>query len=322
MPLRGKTAWMISDGKAGNDVQARGVLEALGMNIVVKHVAPRGLHKALSPWMGVARSEHFGALGTEFSRPWPDVATAIGRLTTPFIRALKKMAGPDVFTVILQDPKVSLATADLFWVPEHDQLRGANVITTLTAPHGFGSSRLDELRRFMPEDIARLPRPLMGVMLGGSNGDYTYTPAALDRLAGILKTLAQRGVGLMITPSRRTEPEIIARARKATEGMPRIFWDMTGDNPYPSFLAHADVFLAPADSVNMTGEPCSTGRPVYVFYPDGGSPKFKRFHEALERHGATRPMRDGSESLEAWSYEPLNSTQAIADEIARRWSNR
>lgn len=322
MPLRGKTAWMISDGKAGNDVQARGVLEALGMDIVVKHVAPRGLNKMLSPWIGVARNEHFGALGAAFSPPWPDVATAIGRLTTPYIRALKKAAGSKTFTVILQDPKVSLGTADLFWVPEHDRLRGGNVITTLTAPHGFSPDRLDMLRRAMPEDIARLPRPLMAVLLGGSNGDYTYTPAALDRLARILKALAQRGAGLMITPSRRTEPAIIACARDATEGAPRVFWDMTGDNPYPSFLAHADVFLTPADSVNMTGEPCATGRPVYVFYPDGGSAKFARFHAALEAQGASRPMRDGTEPLDGWAYAPLNSAQTIADEIIRHWAIR
>ena len=42
----------------------------------------------------------------------------------------------------------------------------------------------------------------------------------------------------------------------------------------------------------MTGEPCATGKPVYVFAPEGGSPKFTRFHEALRRHGATRPLPD------------------------------
>ena len=52
----------------------------------------------------------------------------------------------------------------------------------------------------------------------------------------------------------------------------------------------------------MTGEPCATGKPVYVFAPEGGSPKFTRFHEALRRHGATRPLPDRFERLETWSY--------------------
>ena len=62
----------------------------------------------------------------------------------------------------------------------------------------------------------------------------------------------------------------------------------------------------------MTGEPCATGKPVYVFEPEGGSPKFTRFHEALRRHGATRPLPERFERLETWSYAPLNSSETIA----------
>jgi mitochondrial fission protein ELM1 len=104
--------------------------------------------------------------------------------------------------------------------------------------------------------------------------------------------------------------------------VPRLLWDGESANPYPAFLAHADVFIAPADSVNMTGEPCATGKPVYVFAPEGGSPKFTRFHEALYRHGATRLLPDPFERLESWSYAPLSSSDAIAAEIAQRWVKR
>ena len=72
----------------------------------------------------------------------------------------------------------------------------------------------------------------------------------------------------------------------------------------------------------MTGEPCATGKPVYVFEPEGGSAKFTRFHEALRRHGATRPLPERFERLETWSYVPLNSSETIAGEIARRWAKR
>jgi mitochondrial fission protein ELM1 len=70
----------------------------------------------------------------------------------------------------------------------------------------------------------------------------------------------------------------MALVREATAR--RLLWDRSGSSPYPAFLAHADAFLAPADAVNMTGEPSATGKPVYVFTPAGGSPKFVRFHEA------------------------------------------
>jgi mitochondrial fission protein ELM1 len=269
----------------------------------------------------VSPAERFGTAGSQFRPPWPDFAIAVGRLTTPYIRRLKRVAGRATFTVILQDPKVGTGAADLFWVPEHDTLRGPNVVTTLTAPHSFTPRRLADLRRAMPAPVAALPSPRVSVSLGGPDGNYRYSPAALARLGGALRSLSALGAGLMITPSRRTPAEVTAAVRAATRGLPRLFWEGEGDNPYPHFLAHADALVAPADSVNMVGEACATGRPVYLFEPEGGGAKRARFHDALRRHGAIRPLPERFETLEAWSYAPLNSAEAIAAEIARRWSN-
>jgi mitochondrial fission protein ELM1 len=318
----GRRGWIISDGKAGNDVQTRGVFDALGLSYEEKRVDPRGIWAALSPWGPVSPAERFGAPESQFHSPWPDFAISIGRLTTPYIRRLKRAAGLATYTIILQNPKVPPKTADLFWVPEHDTRRGPNVITTSTAPHSFTERRLAELRATLPPQIAALPQPRVAVLLGGPNGDFRYEPAALGRLAAALQSLGRLGAGLMITPSRRTPAAIAEFVREATEGTPRMFWDGTGENPYPHFLAHADAFIAPADSVNMTGEPCATGKPVYVFEPGGGSAKFTRFHETLRRHGATRPLPETFERLETWSYTALNSSETIAAEIARRWAKR
>ena len=318
----GRTGWIISDGKTGNDVQTRGVFDALGLTYEIKHVDPQGIWGALSPWGPVSPAERFGAPQSRFRPPWPDFAISIGRLTTPYIRRLKREAGLATYTIILQNPKVAPRTADLFWVPEHDARRGPNVITTLTAPHSFTARRLSQLRATVPAQIAALPQPRVAVSLGGPNGDFRYTATALAQLAGALQSLGRLGAGLMVTPSRRTPAAITELVRAATNGIARVFWDGEGENPYPQFLAHADAFIAPADSVNMTGEPCATGKPVYVFEPEGGSAKFTRFHETLRRHGATRPLPASFERLESWSYAPLNSSETIAEEVARRWTKR
>jgi uncharacterized protein len=320
--VAGRTGWIISDGKAGNDVQSRGVFDALGLDYQIKHVDPTGIWKVLAPWGPVNPAERFGTSGSSFRPPWPDFAIAIGRQTTPYLRQLRQHAGLATYTVILQNPRVRANTADLFWVPEHDTRRGPNVITTLTAPHSFTELRLTELRTSMPPAIAALPLPRIAVMLGGPNGDFQYTPRALAQLASALQSLAALGAGLMITPSRRTPAPIVAYVRQATDGPACYFWDGEGENPYPHFLAHADYFVSPADSVNMCGEPCATGKPVYVFEAEGGSAKFTRFHSALRRHGATRPLPERFERLETWSYAPLHSSEAIAAEIARRWLKR
>lgn len=320
--LAGRRGWIISDGKTGNDVQTRGVFEAMGLSVEVKPVAPKGVWYALSPWIGVDPAVRFGAPGSLFAPPWPDFAISVGRLTLPYNRRLKRVAGLATYTIVLQDPKTPASAADLYWVPEHDKRRGANVITTLTAPHSFTPQRLAALRRDMPEAIARLPQPRVAVSLGGPNGDFAYSQASLQKLASALRSLGALGSGLMITPSRRTPPEITRFVDDATRELPRLFWDGEGENPYGHFLAHADAFIVPADSVNMTGEPCATGKPVYVFEPDGGSPKFTRFHAALAARGATRPMPAVFERLESWTYAPVSSAVEIAEEIARRWGRR
>jgi mitochondrial fission protein ELM1 len=205
-------------------------------------------------------------------------------------------------------------------VPEHDRLRGPNVITTLTTPHGFTAQAIAALRSNMPPEYAALCEPRIAVLLGGANGDYRYSPAALQRLWRALKALGASGASFLITPSRRTEPAIIECARLATQGFPRMIWDMRGHNPYAEYLAFANMVLSPADSINMTSEACATGRPVYVFHPDGGSPKFTRFHTALCRHGATRPFPDTLGRMDRWSYEPLTSAALIADHISTRFA--
>jgi len=318
-PLAGLTGWVITTGMAGMDVQAQGVAEALGLAYEMRRVTPKGLWKFAAPWGPVAPNERFGEPGAQFSPPWPDVAISLGRGSVPYMRALRRKAGSRTFTVVMQDPKTGLNTADMIWVPVHDRLRGHNVLTTLTAPHSFSPQRLAELRRVVPPAIAALKHPRVAVVLGGKNAVYKFRNEDDERFAGALASLGQLGASFLVTPSRRTHPRLREVAERATRDFPRIFWDGTGPNPYGDFLAHADLLVVTADSVNMTGEACATGRPVLVFTPSGGSAKFRRFHAALEATGATRPLPERLDQIPSWSYEPLNSVEEIAREIERRW---
>lgn len=311
--------WIITDGKAGMDVQARGVADALGIPYEFKRVAPRGVWAVAAPWGPVAPSERFGQPGSAFAQPWPDIAIATGRASIPYIRALKRRAGARTYTVVLQDPKTGPGTADLIWVPAHDTRRGANVITTLTAPHSFSPIRLSELRAHVPPAIAALPKPRVAVILGGKNGVYDFTEPDDERFAASLASLGRLGASFMITPSRRSHQRLIRAADKATDGCPRILWDGQGENPYPQFLAHADALIVTADSVNMCGEACATGKPVFVFAPSGGSAKFSRFHDGLTSAKAVRPLPRDFAAIEQWTYPPIDSAATIAAEIRARW---
>jgi mitochondrial fission protein ELM1 len=321
-PLTSQTAWIFSDGKAGHEAQCFGVVEALGVKAEVKRVAPRGVFKLLSPWGPVAPRERFGRPGSPFAPPWPTFAFATGRTTIPYLRALRRKAGLATYTVILMDPRTGAGSADLIWVPEHDRLRGPNVITTLTAPHRYSAQRIEALRAQTPAEIAALPQPRVACLIGGPNGDYVYGGDDQSRLVACLHDLARKRFGLMVTTSRRTPEKLAARIKDAVRNANALFWDGGGKNPYPDFLAHADLFFITADSVSMTCEAAATGRPIYIFAPSGGGAKFDRFHKALQDYGATRPMPEPGATIETWDYVPLHSADVIASEISRRWSKR
>jgi len=334
-------AWIITDGKAGMEVQVLGVARALEADFEIKRVHPRGLWRLLAPWGPIDPQERFGRDGSQFVPPWPDIALATGRLSIPALRAVRK-ASPKTYTVIIQDPRTGAGAADLIAVPAHDALRGENVIQTLTAPHGFSQHRLAQLRRNLPKEIAALPEPRVAVVLGGPNSIYPFREEDSARLGSALASMATLGASFLVTSSRRTPPHTLNAVLEATQTSRRIVWDgkssnseaigqtntssnseaigqTENPNPYESWLAHADMFVVTADSINMTGEACASGKPVYVFEPKGGSAKFMRFHESLRRYGATRKLPDSFSQLEKWTYAPLDSASQIAAEIQKRW---
>lgn len=319
----GARAWIISDGKAGHEALCLGVADALGVSVEWKRITPTGIWKALAPWAPVSPSERFGAPGTLFAPPWPDFAFAAGRTTTPYIRALKKKAGDKTFTVIMMDPKTGPGTADLFWVPDHDKLRGGNVINTLTAPHPLSPRRLADIRRHPHPVIDVLPAPHLAVLIGGPNERYRYPELVTLRLIELMRSAAEIGAGLMITASRRTPSDIVAALDEAAASRANVvFWKGEGENPYRAFLAKADAFLVTADSINMAGEAAATGKPIYIFEPEGGAPKFAQFHAALAAKGVTRQAPDRFTALESWTYDPLYAADTIAHEIRLRWQRQ
>ena len=301
------------------EIQVVGVARALGVDFATKRVNPQGLWRLLAPWGPLDPRERFGTADGPFNPPWPDIAIATGRLAIPALRAVRK-ASRATFTVIIQDPRTGAGSADLIAVPQHDSLVGENVIHTLTAPHAFSPDRLSALRKKKPADIAALPGKRIAVILGGPNAIYRFPDAAIASLAGSLRSLAGHQTSFLITASRRTPATLLEAARTAIGDAPHIVWEGGDENPYEQFLAPGDIFVVTADSVNMTGEACATGRPVYVFEPDGGSAKFSRFHEALRRYGATKALPERFERLENWSYAPLDSAHEIAREVEKRWT--
>ncbi len=304
---------VLGSGKAGHEINAVGVAEALGASYELKRVNPRRPFVWMSPFGPVDPRD--AAL---LRPPLPDIVLASGRVTVPYLRAFKRAGGARVFAVFLQDPRFARASMDLIWVPEHDRHRGPNVIATLTSPHPFSPRRLAAARAAPDARLAELPTPRCAIVLGGPSGAQHFTGGDLARMTEAVRAIVGQGFSIMATPSRRTPPELAAAVSEGFADAPGFLWDGSGDNPYASILALADAVLVTGDSANMVGEAAATGAPVHVFEPSGGEAgKLGQAIAALERLGAVRRFAG---RIERFAYAPIDSSSVIAAEIARRFA--
>lgn len=313
-----RSCWVVSDGGAGMENQCLGLAEALGYDPVIKRVHLHSPWRQLGPHFRLGSRFAASPKGDAITPPWPDLLIASGRQSVIPSLVARRLSRGRTMTVQIQDPAISAQKFDLVIVPQHDRLRGPNVLVTQGALHRVTPRRLADAADKHGPRLATLPKPRVAVLVGGTNAVYRITPTVMGDFGERLARMAQAsGAGLMVTASRRTGADNAAILRAWLKGLPADMWDGTGDNPYFAYLALADAIIVTADSVSMSSEACSTGKPVYVAALEGGSPKFERFHQGLRTRGATRPF-DGV--LESWTYEPLSDVAAAAIEVRRRFS--
>ncbi len=319
--------WCVSDGRAGMANQALGLAEALGrrrpLTITQKRIALRAPYRWLTYSMLGALALDPRAVtsqnGDDITPPWPDVLIGCGRQSLAISLGVRALSGGRTLTVQTQDPRIPANRFDLVFPAAHDGLTGPNVVPLLGAPHRVSETRLAEARAAFEDLLAPLPRPLAAVLIGGDSKHYVLDEPHFERILNALTGLARAGVGLAVTASRRTGPEKTARLRAALDPLGAYVWNGSGSNPYFGLLAHADHVLVTAESTNMVTEAAATGKPVHILSLGGGSEKFDRFHDAMARHGITRPFKG---HLETWTYPPLRETDRAAELIDRMLRER
>jgi mitochondrial fission protein ELM1 len=310
------SCWIITDGKAGMESQCIGLAVALDLDPLVKRVALRAPWRQLTPHFRIAQSFAFAKHSDALKAPWPDLVIATGRQSVAaalFVRSKARKAGTRTIAVQLQNPGIATRHFDLVVAPRHDGLRGKNVISTRGALHRVTEKTLSEGASRLEPPLSHLPRPYIGVLLGGSNAAYEFDLKTAEGLGRQLKANAEElGGSLLVTPSRRTGEVNEKAIRDAIGIIPNFFWDGSGLNPYFGILGLADYLVVTSDSVNMVSEALATGKPVYIADLPGGNAKFEAFHRGLRTEGLTRSFGD---LLENYTYEALDDVAAVVARI-------
>ena len=315
--IASNTTWTITDGKAGMVNQALGLAEAVGLAVVEKTIRPAAPWKWFPPGNWPSTASGVGARSDPLVAPLPRLVISCGRHAIRPALWIKNQSRGRTFAVHVQHPRVNPARFDMVAAPDHDRLAGPNVIPIRGSLHRVTRQRLDAAAARLAPAVADLPRPLVAVLIGGTNSVYTLTDRIVARLADDLSRLStQFGAGLMVTPSRRTGKAAERQLRERLADAPAVMWDGTGDNPYLGYLGLADAIVVTCDSVNMVSEACATGKPVYIVDLEGKKhSKFRDFREMLATMGIVRPFEG---ALDRWTYAPLDETARVAKEIRLR----
>lgn len=311
-PADSAQTWVVSDGHAGNRRQAAALAAALGRPAFDCELAPR------APWRWLAPRRPPGA-GRAFGRDFatataPRLAIGCGRQAALATRLLRERGAK---TVQILDPRIDPGHWDIVVAPEHDRLRGPNVVALLGSLNPVDDAWLAQSREHFAT-FADLPQPRTAVLLGGDSAHARFDRAAFDALAAQLDAaLTRDGGSVLATASRRTDAQVADALQRRYATVPGVVWrnEADGENPYPGLLAWADRIVCTPDSVNMLSEACATRASVFVFEPTRVQGRPRAFLDALLARGRVRAMDDVLQSFDA---EPLRETARVAATIQER----
>jgi len=296
---------------AGLRAQALGLAEAAGLVPDVRTLDFRRPWGRVPPalWMKPRWAVKLPAL----AQPLPGVVIGCGGAGARLAAYLRSAS---VKAVAVQNPRIALSRFDVVLAARHDGISGSNVIVTRTALHRATPARLAEAARVWEPRLRHLRRPLVAVLLGGSNGRFRLDEAVATRLANQLAVMTRNDrVSLAITPSRRTDPAARAIIADTLEPFGAWMWDMQGENPYFGLLALADAIIVTIDSVSMVSEAVATRAPVMLAPLPGRSRRIFAFLDALLESGR---VRNFGGRCEIWPVEPVDDTPVAAFAMRRR----
>lgn len=307
--------WTITDGRAGNVRQAVALASALKLGVHRPLVLePRAPWKWMAPRWLPGMADGFGPRFSDLVASPPDLAVGCGRQAAGALRALRER-GTTVVQIL--DPRLPPRHWDLVVVPEHDRLRGENVLTLLGSLNPVNDDWL-ALGRAAFAEFGALPGPRTALLVGGPTGHAPWDEAAMARVfEEVAAQVRAEGGSVLATTSRRTPPALVGALRKAFVGVPQVIWGDGGDgvNPYAGLLGWAHRVVVSPDSVNLLSEACATRVPVCVALGEQAQGRMVVFQQALRERGR---LQERWLEWAAGDVVPLRETGRVATLVRER----
>jgi len=247
----------------------------------------------------------------------PDLIISCGRKSViPSI--LLKRKNKKIFSIHIQDPKVNFKNFDVIVAPEHDNLKGDNIISSKGAIHYITQSDIEKAKPYLINKVKS--QKIVSLILGGPNKYYSFSNEELTGIFKKIKTdFISDGYKAIIIPSLRTPKRIIDLAINEFDSNNFVV-NSVDKQAYLSALALATCIVVTCDSTSMISEAAASGKPIFVAHmePKKNNYRFKKFFQLFREMGITKEL---GEKVDNWTYNRLNEADRIASLMRKKLTN-
>jgi mitochondrial fission protein ELM1 len=304
-------ALLLTQGMHGMVSQVEGLAKALKLNFKHQNITLKPFWNLIPPKF-TPISEN---LLTEKFVCDSKIIISCGRKSVIPSIALKKRLGNQIFNIHIQDPKVSYKHFDLIISPEHDGIKGENVITTRGSIHYLTKKEITENASYL--SLNEKKKKIVTFVIGGPNKYYKYSDQQIHVIFNKVKTIfTPDKFKIVVIPSYRTPEEVIKKAYN-TFSVNHYVVKKIDKKAYLSSLAIADYIIVTCDSTSMISEAAVTGKPVYMamLKPKRNIRRFSSFYTQFKELGIAKELSD---TIDNWSYDKLDEVNRIAPIIREK----
>ena len=304
---------LLTQGMHGMISQVEGLAKALDIDFTHQTVELNNFWKMIPPKLTpISQSVYKKIDQHDF-----DLIISCGRKSVIPSIHLKNNSNKKVINIHIQDPKVNFNHFDFIIAPEHDSIKGQNVISTKGAIHYLTDEEIIKNKDYLSSFIKKDHRKICSLILGGPTKYYDYSTKNMKYIFTMLyKLLKKHDFQLVVIPSMRTPENTIHYAKEFFGDNHTVIMDVD-KKAYLSALAIAENIVVTCDSSSMISEAALTGKPIYVanILPKKNDKRFQRFRNLFKELNITRIL---GEEIENWSYQKLDETSRVANIIKQK----
>ena len=303
---------LLTEGMHGMISQVEGLAKALDLDFIHEKIEINNFWKLFPPKVTPVQDFVFkNKINSQF-----DVVISCGRKSVIPSIYLKKKLKNKIINIHIQEPKVSVNNFDFVVAPEHDGLKGNNVLTSKGAVHYLTNDELDQNENYLKSRI-NSQKKIVTLILGGPTRYYDYSNQVIEGVfSKIEQNFLKNNYQVIIIPSMRTPQNIIEKAKNYFD-KDQIIIPNVDKKAYLSSLKISDHIIVTCDSTSMISEAAITGKPIYVAQMPAikNNQRFKRFFNLFESLNIIKELNN---SVENWTYTKLNETNKIANQIREK----